>query len=135
MLASDLIKICCRLWFLVSKHVPLIPHMKPRAAKEVAASEGNGFVQGGALLRLQKVLVVHSFTLRCCSEPWWCRRVSVQGAGTEGPSPVVQSPEGFFWAQCFGSKPTAKRAQAAGEQRTLAASYLSCAAKCAVTWP
>lgn len=40
MLASYLIKICCRLWFLVSKHVPLIPRMKPKAAKEIAASEG-----------------------------------------------------------------------------------------------
>lgn len=66
MLASDLIKICCRLWFLVSKHVPLIPHMKLKAAKEVAASEAIDFFQGGVLLRLQKALVVHSVVLRCC---------------------------------------------------------------------
>lgn len=46
MLASDLIKICCRLWFLVSKHVPLIPHMKLKAAKEVAASEAIDFFSG-----------------------------------------------------------------------------------------
>ena len=46
MLASDLMKICCRLWFLVSKHVPLIPRTKPKAAKEVAASEGDRFFSG-----------------------------------------------------------------------------------------
>lgn len=46
MLASYLMKICCRLWFLVGKHVPLMPHMKPKAAKEIAASEGNWFFCG-----------------------------------------------------------------------------------------
>lgn len=35
MLASELIKICCRLWFLVSKYMPLIPHMKPKLPRKL----------------------------------------------------------------------------------------------------
>lgn len=71
MLASYLMKICCRLWFLVGKHVPLMPYMKPKAAKEIAASEGSWFFRGR---RSTMEMVLYFVVLLCfpivpdCSE-------------------------------------------------------------------
>lgn len=54
--------------------MPLMPHMKPKAAKEIAASEGNWFFVG----KMSTIeMVLYSVVLLCCSRrprlfsAWW----------------------------------------------------------------